>query len=57
MKIIPVSRVGQGIGLSGPPTMLSRSAGMPEKSKPMAAIARIVTAAAMPSTPTPDSVS
>ena len=54
---MPVSSVGQGIGLSGPPTIDNRSAGMPEKSKPMAAIARMVTAAAMPSTPTPDRVS
>ncbi len=45
------------MGLSGPPIMLSRSGGIPEKSKPMAAMASTVTAAAMPSTPTPDRVS
>ena len=57
MKIMPVSRVGHGIGLSGPPTSVSRSAGMPEKSQPMADSASQTMASADPSTPTPAMVS
>mgnify|MGYP006990009546 CR=1 FL=1 len=57
MKIIPVSNVGQGIGESSSPIMDSRSAGMPLKSKSIAAMARTTTSRAMARTPIPEIVS
>ena len=57
MNSIPVNKVWMGIGLSMLPIMLSRSDGMPDRSKSMAASARTTTSTAMASTPMPENVS
>ncbi len=54
MKIMPVSRVCHGIGLSSPPTSVSRSAGTPDKSKSMADSASHTTTSASPRISTPE---
>ena len=51
---MPVNSVWNGIGESLAPTMVNRSAGMPEKSQPIALSERNTTNSAIESTPIPE---
>jgi hypothetical protein len=54
---MPVSRVVQGMSESASPIRVRRSAGMPERSQSIAAIAKAVTVSPITSKPTPLKVS